>query len=273
MFANNEIGTINDIKMIGEIAQKYNIPFHTDAVQIFGKYKINLPANNIHVLSASFHKLYGPQGVGLLIIHKDLISGYDLKPIIHGTQFSGMRGGTENVPGIAGSIEGMTFCFDQREKKNEKMQELKNFIIDHLRKKYKEGNIYNYINSRSENVLSLNNFEYVLLGDQKKCLPNTLSIAFCKNIDNPGIPKSAEKFCNVNLKKWLADEGIYLSISSACLTDSKKASHVLEAIDANPTIKCGMIRISMSDYTTKKNITDFLKVLDKLVAKQLQDMN
>ena len=79
MAANNEIGCINDIKKIGMVAHRYKIPFHTDATQVFGKYKIPLVKNNIDVLSMSFHKLHGPLGLGLLVIRNDLVDGYGLR--------------------------------------------------------------------------------------------------------------------------------------------------------------------------------------------------
>ena len=76
MSANNEIGSINPISEIGKMAHRKNIPFHTDTVQTFGKYKMNLPNNCIDAISVSFHKLYGPMGIGMLIINNELIAGY-----------------------------------------------------------------------------------------------------------------------------------------------------------------------------------------------------
>ncbi len=101
MFANNELGTINNIREIGALAHKHNIPFHTDAVQGFGKYQIDLPRNNIDAMSASYHKFNGPMGFGILIIRYEFLNGYELHGQINGTLQGHLRGGTENVPAIA----------------------------------------------------------------------------------------------------------------------------------------------------------------------------
>jgi len=120
MAVNNELGSKNDIRAIGKIAKKYNIAFHCDAVQLFGKEKMHMSRLGIDALSASFHKFYGPKGIGLLIISNNLIDGYQLKkcPIIFGTQQQGLLGGTENVPLIASGIAALESTFiDRQEKK------------------------------------------------------------------------------------------------------------------------------------------------------------
>jgi cysteine desulfurase len=109
MSANNETGAINNIQRIGELAHAQNIPFHTDAVQIFGKSIIKPIIHNVDALSISMHKINGPLGCGLLIISKLLVEGYELSPHICGTQNSGLRGGTENLPAIAGSFAAFKF--------------------------------------------------------------------------------------------------------------------------------------------------------------------
>ena len=118
MYANNEIPIINNIREIGEIAHRHSIPMHSDCVQIFGKYKIDIKNDNIDALSASAHKFYGPKGIGLLIINTQLIEGYKLTAEINGSQQNGLRGGTENVAGICSMLTALKNAFTKRKEKN-----------------------------------------------------------------------------------------------------------------------------------------------------------
>ena len=253
MHANNELGTINDVKRIGQIAHSRNIPFHTDAVQTFGKYKPNMKKNNIDALSMSFHKLYGPMGVGMIIINNEFIQGYGLCSIISGSQQYSLRGGTENVPGIAGSLAALIDNFKNRKKKNQKLLTLKKHICDTLGGSIPFGEYKTYFSKPPKRN------EFVILG-AKKSLPNTLLLSFAKNIGPP--------FCNSKLKKFLNQNNIIVSIGSACSTRSTKASHVLEAIKAPAVIKRGVIRISLSDKSTKKEINTFCKYLIRGISSQ-----
>src|SRR4030067_657086 len=132
MSANNETGVINDILNIGRIAHKHNIPFHVDCTQSFGKSPLN-PENIIDAFNFSFHKLHGPQFLGCLVIRKDFFKGYDLKPLIAGSQNDGLRGGTENTALIASAELAMKQVFNNRINKNElllkKKLEEKNIIV------------------------------------------------------------------------------------------------------------------------------------------------
>lgn len=263
MAANNELGTMNNLKEIGKITSAKKVPFHTDAVQLFGKYKIHIPKNKIDALSMSFHKLYGPMGLGLLIISKDLIDGYGLKGQISGSQQSELRGGTENVPAIAASVASTEDNFNNREEKNKKMYMLKKRLILELEKHIPQGDYKSYFNKK----LPTQN-EFIVLG--AKCnnnvknpnvLPNTIMLSFVKNNGDP-------PFCNIDLKKHLNAKNIIVSVGSACSTKSSKASHVLYAIKAKPVIRQGVLRISLSDHTTLKEILTFVKVLVAGVNKQ-----
>ena len=258
MYANNEIGSINDIKKIGNIAHKYSIPFHTDAVQAYGKYKIDIPGCNIDVLSMSFHKLYGPMGLGMLIINKQLLLGYQIKGQISGTQQTELRGGTENVPAIAGVIPAMKDTFTNRNIKNDKMLKQKNKIIKGIEVSIIKGEYKTYFGS----MFPTHN-EFIVLGNidiSIDTLPNTLLLSFIKNSKIP--------FCNINLKKRLNSKNIIISVGSACSTKDPDASHVLVAIKAPLIIKQGIIRISLSDNTTDKEIDLFIKELIKSVLIQ-----
>lgn len=124
MAANNEIGTIQDLRAIGEIAKKHGVLFHTDAVQAFGQIPLSLEEMGIDLLSASAHKLHGPKGVGLLVIRK----GVRLPAFLHGgAQERGFRAGTENVPGIVGFAKAAEEAFagmSEREKRKRELQKL-----------------------------------------------------------------------------------------------------------------------------------------------------
>lgn len=261
MAANNELGCINNLKEIGDYAHESKIPFHSDFVQIFGKFKYNLPNNNIDAISVSFHKLHGPMGCGLLIINNDLVEGYGLDSQIAGTQQGGLRGGTQNVAAIAGAIAAMKHTFLQRNEKNKRLYDLRKYTMDSLSKKFHIGEYKEY--AGTESPKDVKPLEIVFLGQMNKtyALPNTLLIAVAKNEGPP--------FCNVKLKKALDKSGVIVSIGSACNTSSSKASHVLNAIKAPDVIKKGVIRVSFCDTTTKKDIQCFIDTFVKAVCAQV----
>jgi len=269
MAANNELGCINDIKKIGDVARSFKIPFHTDAVQIFGKYKINMAKSKIDAMSMSFHKLYGPMGLGMLVISNDLINGYGIKSQISGTQQNELRGGTENVPAIAAAIASVKHTFTNREIKNKKMYTQKKLIIFELEKSIPLGKYRNYFSKQKPK-----RNEFIILGPEcngnyKKpnVLPNTLLLSFVKNTEFEG--KASKPFCNVDLKKCLNKKNIIISVGSACSTNSEKASHVLYSIKAPTVVKQGTVRVSLSDDTTDKEIKTFIKELIICVKKQI----
>lgn len=265
MFANNELGTINNIKGIGELAYKNKIPFHTDAVQVFGKFVIDLPASKISAISVSYHKFYGPKGIGLLILNNQFIEGYGLRGIIAGSQQHGLRGGTENVAGIAGAGEALKVAFQHRGQKNDKLRQLKMHIVESLAKHYPIGKYESYVDEAKE----LKMVEIVFLGcdpaDEMRSLPNTLLLSVAKNKGNA--------FCNIKFKELLRKNGIDISIGSACHTDSPKASHVLTAIHAPPVIKKGVIRVSLGDYNTLDEIRQFVKIFLEVLDQFLLDLD
>lgn len=277
MYANNEIPVINNIREIGEIAHKYNIPMHSDCVQIFGKYKINMPQHNIDVLSASAHKFYGPKGVGILIINNSLIEGYGITAEISGAQQYGLRGGTENIPGIASMMTALRWVFKDRKKKNNKLYALRLRLLERLKKYYTFNDFANYLYEDDEDNRKFHtnadkikkNVELVSLGppEDKKgfILPNTVLLAICKNKGSP--------FCNVTLKKYLDDRGFVISIGSACHTDIKTASHVLYAINAPGVIRRGVIRVSFGDTNTVQEVDRFASVLKDGINTQCKDLD
>jgi cysteine desulfurase len=266
MFANNEIPVINNIEDIGVIAHKNRIPMHSDCVQIFGKYKIDIIRNNIDALSACAHKFYGPKGIGVLILNNKLIEGYGLTAEINGSQQHGLRGGTENIAAIASMLTALKYAFMNRKKKNEKLFKLREYFIEKLSKIFEIGDFVEYVND--EELASRKPLDIVFLGppEDKKgfILPNTILLSVAKNRGRP--------FCNIELKKFLDDKNCVVSIGSACLTKNDKASHVLMAIGAPPVIRRGVIRVSFGDNNTIDEINKFMSVLKQGIEKQCSDI-
>jgi len=266
MFSNNEIGCINDIKQLGQIAHLNNIPFHTDAVQLFGKYQINLPKNNIDAISVSFHKFYSPKGIGMIIINNEFKNGYELESIINGTQQNGLRGGTENVSSIAGAIVGMKHNFNNRNIKNKQLLKYRNYIIDtldlYIDLIYYDDYLYNI------NKYSNIDFYIVLFGPHKNNIIN-----YVENTILLSIVSNKKVFCNTILKKDLEKNGIIVSIGSACSTHSDKSSHVLSELNAPNVIKRGTIRISFGDTNTIMQIKKIIPILIKCINIQVPLVN
>ncbi len=272
MYANNELGTINDIKSIAKVVhessgKRFRIPFHTDAVQLFGKYRIKVRNGNskgigdLDAISVSSHKFYGPKGIGFLIINQNVIKGFNLKGIINGSQQFGLRGGTENVPAIIASIEAIKYSFINRANKNKKLLYLKDLLLERLSKSYKFADYRDYIDYPNDKDRDF--IELLLLGPTnyiKKVLPNTILLSIIKN--------KGKNFCNIKFKNKLNKEGIIVSIGSTCLTSDKKASHVLESIAAPDIVKRGVLRISFGDDTKISDVKKLSQVLIKLLKEE-----
>jgi len=265
MYANNEVPVINNIKDIGAIAHSRHIPMHSDCVQIFGKYKINVKKDNIDALSASAHKFYGPKGIGLLILSNTLINGYGLTAEINGSQQNGLRGGTENIAGIASMMTALHYAFNNRKSKNKKLYSLRNRLLDRLEKKYKFNDFTEYLQNNNNDKEDL---ELVSIGPPKDksgfILPNTVLLAICKNKGRP--------FCNQELKQYLDKKGFIVSIGSACSTKNKESSYVLSSIGASNVIKRGVIRISFGDQNNNKEVDKFVLELHRGIQAQCYDL-
>lgn len=226
MFANNEIGTIQPIKEIGEIAKEHDILFHTDAVQAYAQVPINVDEMHIDMLSASGHKLNGPKGIGFLYIRK----GIKIRSFVHGGQQErGRRAGTENIPGIVGLAAAAKRSFSMLEEKMKKEIELRDYLI-----------------SRIEAEIS-----YCRLnGDRKKRLPNNVNFSF--------------QFIEGESMLILLDsKGIAASSGSACTSGSLDPSHVLLAIGLPHEIAHGSLRLTLSEENTKEEM-DY--VVEQLTA-------
>lgn len=225
MHANNEIGTLQDIRSIGKICREKNVIFHTDAVQSFTKVPIDVEKDNIDLMSLSAHKIHGPKGIGVLFIRK----GVRPKPLLTGgSHESKMRAGTENTPGIVGFGKAVELI---KEKDVEKMKQLRDILIKGLEK-----------------------------------IPDTI-------INGPRGEKRLASNVNVSFKYvegesllyHLNDKGIAVSTGSACSSHSLSPSHVLISIGLKPEIAHGSVRLTLSRYTTKEEISYTIKVLKEVV--------
>lgn len=235
MFANNEIGTLEPIKQIGEIAKKHNIIFHTDAVQAVGHIKIDVKDMNIDMLSLSGHKLYGPKGIGALYVRK----GIKLKSYIHGgAQERGLRAGTENVPGIIGLGKAIEIATSEMEQENKKLIKLRDEIIDGI----------------------LNTIPYTKLnGHRTDRLPGNVNISF-------------EFVEGESILLLLDMNGIYASSGSACTSGSLDPSHVLLAIGLPHEKAHGSLRMTLGIENTEEDVKKLLEVLPGII-KRLRDMS
>ncbi len=235
MFANNEIGTIQPIKEIGEIARLKQIYFHTDAVQAVGNVKIDVKEMGIDLLSMSAHKFYGPKGVGALYV-KEGINFNKLQD--GGHQEKDKRAGTENVAGIVGLGKAIEIAYRNFDKYNEKLTTLRDYYISQVEDKIPE--------------VKLN-------GDRIKRLPGNANISF-KGIEGESL------LLNLDMK------GICASSGSACSTGSLNPSHVLMAIGLPHEIAHGSLRTTFGDENTKEDIDYLVESLVEIVAK-LRDMS
>ncbi len=240
MHANNEVGTIQPIKEIGEKLKKINqqrivqgkhrIYFHTDAVQTFGHLKINLNELNVDLLSASGHKFYAPKGVGFLYIRK----GTKIEPLLHGGGHEfGKRSSTVNVAGIAGLYKATEIAYNVMEEENKRIKTLRDKLLEGILKQIPDIKI----NSDIENGL-----------------PNNLNISIY------GIESEAVLIA-------LDNKGICISSGSACSSGSLEPSHVLLAMGVEPVLARGSIRFTLGRFTTKEEIDYVLEVFPEVVKK------
>lgn len=228
MFANNEIGTIQPIKEIGEICRSKNVLFHTDAVQAAGHILIDVKEQNIDLLSLSAHKFHGPKGVGVLYVKR----GIQLENIIEGGgQERGKRAGTENVPAIVGMSVALENAYKDLNKNQDKLRGLQAKLIE-----------------------GLSDISYSILnGTRDQRLPNNVNMCF------EGIDGEA-------MLLLLNERGIYASSGSACTAGSLEASHVLLAIGRSREVAKTSLRLTLSEENTEKEIDYIIKNVKEVVA-------
>ncbi|TGY95730.1 cysteine desulfurase NifS [Petralouisia muris] len=235
MFANNEIGTIEPVAEIGEIAREHGILFHTDAVQAFGQIPINVDELNIDMLSSSGHKLNGPKGIGFLYIRK----GVKIRSFVHGgAQERKRRAGTENVPGIVGFGKAVELALANMEERTARERELRDYMMERILKEIPFSRINGHRTNR---------------------LPNNVNICF-------------QFVEGESLLIMLDMKGICGSSGSACTSGSLDPSHVLLAIGLPHEIAHGSLRLTLGEDTVKEDIDDTVDAVKEIVT-QLREMS
>lgn len=235
MFANNEVGTIQPIAEIGEIAKEAGVLFHTDAVQAVGHVEVDVKELNIDLLTLTGHKLYGPKGVGALYVKK----GTRLRAFIHGgAQEKKRRGGTENVPGIVGLGIAIETAVNTMNVESPKQEALRDYLIEQIKEKVPHCK---------------------LNGHPSKRLPNNVNYSF-------------EFIEGESLLIMLDMKGICASSGSACTSGSLDPSHVLLAIGLPHEIAHGSLRISLGEQNTKEQLDYLVDQLQAIVSR-LRDMS
>lgn len=255
MHANNETGAVNDVVEMGRLCHTRNVVFFTDCVQSFGKFPPR-PYPHIDAFSASFHKLHGPPGVGLLAVKSELWEGFRLRPTVYGTQNLGMRGGTENLPALMAAQAALTITMTDRLGKNRALQRMRRIVLERLKATKIPIMTYAAYGDESPDICIV-----CFSGISGDYLPNTLLISLVK--------KTKPYVCNVEMKNQLEAEGIIVSVGSACNTASAKASHVLYALGADEFIRKGTLRISFDDCNTALEAESFAETFVKIIRHQL----
>lgn len=230
MFANNEIGTIQPIGIIGDLAHQKNILFHTDSVQAIGNIKIDVEKLNIDLLSMSGHKFYGPKGIGALYVKE----GVEFEKIQDGGhQEKDKRAGTENVAEIVGLGEAIEEVYKNFDEYNKKLVELRDYYIEEITKRIPNTK---------------------LNGDRIKRLPGNANLSFK----------------DINAQELLLDLdelGICASAGSACSTGQTSPSHVLTAIGLKPEFATGTLRVTFGKDNTKEDVEFLTNSLEQIINK------
>ena len=230
MFANNEIGTIQPIKEIGEICREKNVYFHTDAVQAVGNVPVDVKEMNIDMLSLAGHKIYGPKGIGVLYIKK----GIRIDNLIHGgAQERNRRAGTENIAAIVGIGKAIELATENLQEHMEKLIPLRDKLIDGLLKIP-----YTYLNGPR--------------GDKR--LPGNVNVRF-RFIEGESILLS------------LDFKGVCASSGSACTSGSLDPSHVLLAIGLPHELAHGSLRLTMGEGSNEEQVDYVIEVLPEIIER------
>jgi len=230
MHVNNEVGTINPIDKIAQVAKKHNVLFHSDAVQSFGKLSINLSRLPVDLLSFSGHKIYGPKGIGGLYVRK----GIQLEKLFHGGSHErNRRPGTENLPGIIGMAKAIEICADNMSKEHKRILDLQNTFWEKLH--------------QSIPKITLN-------GHPTERIAGNLNISFA------GI-EGESLLLSLDLK------GVAASSGSACTSGSVEPSHVLIAMKIKPELAQSSIRFTLGRSNTMEDIEYVAQILPEIVQR------
>jgi len=230
MHANNETGTIQDIKALAEVAKEHGAAFHTDAVQTAGKIKVDVNELGVDLLSMSGHKIYGPKGIGIVFIRK----GHKITPLSYGGHHERKRrAGTENVPGAVGFATALELAESMRAQEHKRLADLADLFIDGIMEKV--PNVY--LNGPRDN---------------NRRVPSTVNLSF-EYIEGESIILSLDM------------KGIGVASGSACTSGSLSASHVLTAMKVPVELAQGSIRFSMGRFTSKEDMEYTLEVLPEII--------
>jgi cysteine desulfurase len=230
MYANNEVGTIEPVAEIGQIARAKGIPFHTDAVQAGGTLNIRPDDLNVDLLALSAHKFYGPKGVGLLYVR----DGTPLLPTqTGGGQEGKRRAGTENTACIVGMARAMSLAYDHSESNNARIAALRNRLVQGLLDQIPET---------------------CLTGHPSDRLPNSASFTF-KYVEGEAI------LLNLDVA------GVAASSGSACTTGSEEPSHVLAAMGVPAEEAHGALRLTLGNENTEADVEYVLDILPRAIHK------
>ena len=234
MYINNEIGNILDINRVSILCQKYNVYFHSDAVQAVGHYKIDLSSLKIDFLSSAAHKFHGPKGVGFTYINKST----KIKSFISGgPQERGMRAGTESVHNIVGMTKALVIADQNMEKEAEYVRSIKIKMIDGLKSLFPDI----HFNGDS--------------GDMHKSTYTVLNVCF---------PILNEKASMLDFHLDL--KGIACSKGSACQSGSSQGSHVLNEIQSNDQKKFPSVRFSFSHNNKMDDVDYLIETLKEFIS-------
>lgn len=232
MFANNEIGTIEPIKEIGQVCREKKVLFHTDAVQAIGHVKIDVKDMNIDLLSLAGHKFYGPKGIGALYIRR----GIKIENLIHGGgQERGRRASTENIASIVGIGKAIELATSELEEEAQRLNNLRNKLVKGIMEKIP----YTKLNGPSDDRRLPGNSDFSFIGIEGETLLLDLDYA-----------------------------GIYASTGSACASASLDPSHVLLAIGLPHETAHGSLRLTLGAKSTEEDIDYVLETLPQIVRKR-----
>ena len=249
MAANNEIGTIENLKEIGRLAKEYGAVFHTDAVQAFGQIPLDMEEMRIDLLSASSHKIHGPKGVGLLYIRK----GLKLPSFLHGgAQERGLRAGTENVPGIVGFSAAAKEAFSTMEERGRKKVALRDLFFKRLLEEIPGVKISGVNPLEDEGIGE--SPESPFLSSLHHRLPGNVHICL------PGVEGES-------VLLLLDQKGICASSGSACASGSLEPSHVLLAIGKSHEEAYSGLRLSLEETLTEEELEYTVRAIKEAVEK------
>ena len=238
MHVNNEIGSINPVKEIAEVCREKDVTFHSDTVQSIGKIPVDVKDIGFDALSISAHKIYGPKGIGVLYVK----NGTPWEPWLQGgSQERKRRGGTSNVPGIAGLSKAMEIAIDELEENAIHFQSLREYAIQQLQEKFGE--------------------RFYINGPRTGGAPHILNVAFLspekKGLDGEML------LLNLDI------EGVCVSNGSACTSGAMEPSHVLSGIGLNQDQSNSSIRISFGKQNTREEITYLTEKLEGILDRML----